>query len=183
MLETPNANLVSGMAWLQSTHPIRLNQRHELLGHVLSGWYKAPLVAGSGSGYTVSPMLAQTGTLPASARTIEFLSNACYAIGFDVSFRGQGIALCLLGTTSNGRYVWGGDISAYAGQTGELSFLGTGYLDHIQFSNEPIPEPGVFALSTVGVLLLGWRALRGRGQFGGRRRAAGCISVAKLRWV
>ena len=25
VLETPNANLVSGMAWLQSTHPIRLN--------------------------------------------------------------------------------------------------------------------------------------------------------------
>ena len=30
MLETPNANLVSGMAWLQSTYPIRLNPRHEL---------------------------------------------------------------------------------------------------------------------------------------------------------
>ena len=115
-----------------------------------------------GSGYTVSPVLAQTGTLPASARTIEFWSNARYAIGFDVSFSGQGIALSLLGTTSNGRYVWGGDISAYAGQMGELSFMGTGYLDNIQFSNLAIPEPGVLGLSALGALLLGWRALRGR---------------------
>ncbi len=115
-----------------------------------------------GSGYTVSPVLAQTGTLPASARTIEFWSNARYAIGFDVSFSGQGIALSLLGTTSNGRYVWGGDISAYAGQRGELSFMGTGYLDNIQFSNLAIPEPGVLGLSALGALLLGWRALRGR---------------------
>ena len=51
VLETPNANLVSGMAWLQSTYTIRLNHRHELLGHVLSGRDKAQLVAGSGSGY------------------------------------------------------------------------------------------------------------------------------------
>lgn len=51
VLETPNANLVSGMAWLQSTYTIRLNNRHKLTGHVLSGRYKAQLVDGSGTGY------------------------------------------------------------------------------------------------------------------------------------
>jgi putative transposase len=51
VLETPNANLVAGMAWLQSTYTIRLNNRHKLTGHVLSGRYKAQLVEGSGSGY------------------------------------------------------------------------------------------------------------------------------------
>jgi REP element-mobilizing transposase RayT len=51
VVETPNANLVSGMAWLQSTYTIRLNNRHKLTGHVLSGRYKAQLVEGSGSGY------------------------------------------------------------------------------------------------------------------------------------
>jgi REP element-mobilizing transposase RayT len=30
VLKTPNANLVAGMAWLQSTYTIRLNQRHKL---------------------------------------------------------------------------------------------------------------------------------------------------------
>src|SRR6266581_4957352 len=51
VLETPNANLVSGMAWLQSTYTIRLNHRHKLFGHVFSGRYKAQLVEGSGNGY------------------------------------------------------------------------------------------------------------------------------------
>jgi len=51
VLETPNANLVCGMAWLQSTYTIRLNHRHKLTGHVLSGRYKAQLVEGSGTGY------------------------------------------------------------------------------------------------------------------------------------
>jgi len=51
VIETPNANLVAGMAWLQSTYTIRLNNRHKLTGHVLSGRYKAQIVEGSGNGY------------------------------------------------------------------------------------------------------------------------------------
>ena len=51
VLETPNGNLVAGMAWLQSTYTIRLNHRHKLFGHVFSGRYRAQLVEGSGNGY------------------------------------------------------------------------------------------------------------------------------------
>jgi REP element-mobilizing transposase RayT len=51
VVETPNANLVAGMAWLQSTYTIRLNHRHKLFGHVFSGRYRAQLVEGSGNGY------------------------------------------------------------------------------------------------------------------------------------
>ncbi len=51
VVETPEPNLVAGMAWLQSTYTIRLNHRHRLFGHVFSGRYKAQLVEGSGSGY------------------------------------------------------------------------------------------------------------------------------------
>jgi putative transposase len=51
VVETPEANLVEGMRWLQSTYTIRLNHRHKLYGHVLSGRYKALLVDGSGNGY------------------------------------------------------------------------------------------------------------------------------------
>jgi hypothetical protein len=39
------------MAWLQSAYTIRLNHRHKLIDHVLSGRYKAQLVDGSGNGY------------------------------------------------------------------------------------------------------------------------------------
>ena len=51
VLETPEPNLVPGMAWLQSTYTIRLNHRHRLHGHVFSGRYKAQLVESSGNGY------------------------------------------------------------------------------------------------------------------------------------
>ena len=51
VLETPNANLVAGMTWLPSTYPLRRNHRHQLVGHVLSGRYKAQYVEGSGNGY------------------------------------------------------------------------------------------------------------------------------------
>ena len=51
VVETPEANLVSGMAWLLSTYTIRLNARHKLFGHVFGGRYKALFVGGSGNGY------------------------------------------------------------------------------------------------------------------------------------
>ncbi len=47
VLETPNANLVAGMAWLQSTYTIRFNHRHKLSGHLFSGRYKSQVVEGS----------------------------------------------------------------------------------------------------------------------------------------
>ena len=34
------------------------------------------------------------------------------------------------------------------------------FLDDIQFSDQSIPEPGVFGLSALGTLLLGWRVVR-----------------------
>jgi putative transposase len=51
VLETPEANLVSGMRWLLSCYTIRYNARHKLFGHVFSGRYKAQVVDSSGDGY------------------------------------------------------------------------------------------------------------------------------------
>jgi len=45
VVETPNPNLVAGTAWLQSTYTIRLNIRHNLTGHVLSGRYKVQSIS------------------------------------------------------------------------------------------------------------------------------------------
>ena len=44
MLETPEANLVSGMRWFQTTVTIRHNRRHHLAGHLFQGRYKAVVV-------------------------------------------------------------------------------------------------------------------------------------------
>ena len=48
VLETPRANLVSGMKWLLSTYTARFNRKHKYFGHLFSGRYKAVLISGSG---------------------------------------------------------------------------------------------------------------------------------------
>ena len=51
LLETPNANLVAGMKWLQGTYTQRFNSRHKEWGHLFQGRYKALLVDGSAGDY------------------------------------------------------------------------------------------------------------------------------------
>jgi hypothetical protein len=84
-----------------------------------------------------------------------------------VSLGGQDIPFSVISTALN-YTLYGGDVSAFAGQVEQLTFTAPNgvnnywELDNIQFSNPAIPEPGFFALFTVGVLLLGWRALEQR---------------------
>ncbi len=51
LLETPAANLVVGMKWLQGTYSQRFNARHKRRGHVFQGRYKSLLVDPELSGY------------------------------------------------------------------------------------------------------------------------------------
>ncbi len=51
LMETPEANLVAGMKWLQGTYTQRFNSRHKLCGHLLQGRYKALLVDGESGNY------------------------------------------------------------------------------------------------------------------------------------
>ncbi len=44
IIETPEPNLVRGMAWLQTTYTARYNARHRCTGHLFAGRYKAILV-------------------------------------------------------------------------------------------------------------------------------------------
>jgi len=46
LIETPEANLVAGMKWLQSTYTQRYNGRHKVFGHLFQGRYKAIVVDG-----------------------------------------------------------------------------------------------------------------------------------------
>jgi REP element-mobilizing transposase RayT len=51
VVETPRANLVSGMKWFLGTYTMRFNRRHRLGGHLFAGRYKSLLIDGSGSEY------------------------------------------------------------------------------------------------------------------------------------
>jgi putative transposase len=46
MVETPEANLVEGMKWLQNTYTRRFNSRHRLWGRLFGDRYKAILSEG-----------------------------------------------------------------------------------------------------------------------------------------
>ena len=51
LIETPEANLVAGMTWFQSTYTKRYNARHKASGHLFGGRYKGVLVEADGSEY------------------------------------------------------------------------------------------------------------------------------------
>ena len=82
------------------------------------------------------------------------------------TFNGQPIDFLVTGSTAN-YTIYSADISAYAGQTGQLLFTlppnvdgDYAILDNIQFSTTAVPEPGPFALAALGTLLLGFRRWR-----------------------
>jgi REP element-mobilizing transposase RayT len=54
LLETPEANLVRGMTWFQTTYTVRFNSRHRSVGHVFGGRYKAVLVERDDARYFTS---------------------------------------------------------------------------------------------------------------------------------
>jgi hypothetical protein len=102
----------------------------------------------------------QTGQIPTNAESLIYWGGA-----LQVTFNGQPLIPVAISNAAN-YIIWGMDISAYAGQTGELRFtkpwLPTNFsdgalLDNIQFSSSPIPEPSPLALTAVGTLLLGFR--------------------------
>jgi REP element-mobilizing transposase RayT len=51
LVETPEANLVAGMKWLQGTYTQRYNRRHQVFGHLFQGRYKAILVEAEDANY------------------------------------------------------------------------------------------------------------------------------------
>lgn len=68
-LETPEANLVAGMKWLQITVARRFNIRHGKWGHLFGDRYKAILVDG-GQSYYYETLLDYIHLNPARARLI-----------------------------------------------------------------------------------------------------------------
>jgi hypothetical protein len=99
--------------------------------------------------------ISQTGQIPLNSQSLTYWGS-----GVEVFFNGQALCSIPINVTSN-YTVWGADISAYAGQSGELRFTApwqrSGTLDGIQFSTTPIPEPTFFDLFAMGGLLLAWR--------------------------
>jgi hypothetical protein len=108
------------------------------------------------------PTLSQTGLIPANAQSISFL------LGFNrgdpaVTLNGVNIPLVSI---SGGRLA--GNISAFTDSIAQLTFSTSNdiqgdnflYIDDIQFSSLPVPEPSGLALGALGAFLLGFRRWR-----------------------
>ncbi len=139
---------------------------HHFSSDILQGKYTVVLQAGIdrfSSGFQfVSAAIAQTGIVPATAQSLQFRVSS-NPDGFLVSFATSSLSPVLLGTGANYQ-LYGVDISSFAGQSGELRFTAptlennpynTFFLDAIQFSVQPVPEPSTFILTGLGALLLG----------------------------
>ncbi len=109
-----------------------------------------------------SAAIAQTGQVPGTAKSLTFFGQIG---GLQVTFGGQVLPYEAIGTGAN-YTIYSCDISAFAGQTGELRFTTlpntSAFIDSIQLSPDPIPEPGVLTLSALGALVAAQILLRRR---------------------
>src|ERR1700720_1288523 len=134
----------------------------QALSQAFEGNYTALLQAGfslTNEAIRLSAAIAQTGVVPAYARTINF-EAAAYNLNFAVTFAGQNLPVYALSSTTN-YIVFGADISSFAGQTNELRFtvfpcltfgqpaINNLYLDNIQFSPPP-PQAAPFIFGQPG---------------------------------
>lgn len=118
--------------------------------------------------------IAQTGTVPANAESLQFKAWQLYVGRFSVTFNGNSLSPVVLSTgqgPSGQPYtLYGADISPYAGQTGQLEFTQlyntadpSLLLDDITFSPNAVPEPSTLALIVTGGLALAVRRWRAKG--------------------
>ena len=154
----------------------------------LRGTYSVLLQGGTTAGGLVTgntngASVFQTGQIPITSRSLIYLGGEVVRVAFE----GEPLTSVALGHTAS-YTVWGVDIAAYAGQSGELRFTApwqsTGMLDGIQFSPTTIPEPGVFALgSIIALCLLG--TMRRPNRLGGttRRFGSGRFAACQRAWT
>ncbi len=74
MIETPEANLVAGMQWLQNTLTRRFNVRHRAWGRVFGDRYKAVLVEG-GQRYYYETLMDYIHLNPVRARLVRVVKG------------------------------------------------------------------------------------------------------------
>ncbi len=129
-----------------------------VVGLPIQGHFSVILQAAT-AGFTTTA-IGQVGQIPTDAMSLRFYGG----MSLDVTFDGHPLTLIQTGSGSGYDQI-AADISAYAGQSGELRFIASNlpvlnliYLDNIRFSPLAIPEPSAFALFALGLFGLGWRA-------------------------
>lgn len=143
---------------------ITSNTANSAIGPI-GGNYTAALSAGTYLPLidTVPTAIAQSSLVPVSAQSLRF-SAAGRVSDLAVTFNGQQLPFYQL-IALPAYVIYGCDASTIAGLPGELRFtehplsgpFSAVFLDNIQFSNQPIPEPSALGLFVLGALLFDWR--------------------------
>jgi len=122
----------------------------------IQGKYSVLLQGAFSLGGSTNASIGQTGQIPVGSLSLLLFVASNYG-QFLASFNGQNIPLIQTGATAN-YVIMGGNISAFAGQTGQLLFTtpfqSGALIDNIQFSTSGIPEPGTLVLAGIGGLIL-----------------------------
>jgi hypothetical protein len=122
----------------------------------IQGRYTVLLQGGTPSGGLVyntnGASVYQNNQIPVTARSLTYLGNGY----LQVSFSGQRLTPVRLGPDTNSTWsgltynLWGIDVSAFAGQSGELRFTAPwqslSLLDRVQFTSGSIPEPKAISI-------------------------------------
>jgi hypothetical protein len=132
-----------------------------------------------GGGTASAASITQTGTIPVTANTLLFKEQSLNGAGgpltpggFTVSIGNQSVPFVEL-SGGQGYYLYGCNISAWAGQTEQLTLssinqtvsgnLDNWIIDDISFSPNAVPEPSPFVLSGIaGLAFAGYRRIRHR---------------------
>ena len=107
-------------------------------------------------GSTATPSISQTGVIPAGTQSLLFSTRPTAWGPINLMMGTQSVPYTEVETGPN-YIVYGANISAWAGQSVELTFsdpyaAGSWELDDISFSPNAVPEPNSFALIGIGGL-------------------------------
>ncbi|HEX3799742.1 MAG TPA: hypothetical protein VH413_13685 [Verrucomicrobiae bacterium] len=129
----------------------------------LQGSFSAYISGGNGFAFS----LMQTGVVPFESKSL-LVDIQDDAFGLQTTINGNLINMVPL--YDNSIYtVYGGDISAFAGELDQLAFtepgfpsgIGAATIDDIQFSPNLVPEPGVWSLILCGTAFFGFTRKKG----------------------
>jgi hypothetical protein len=139
---------------------------------LIQGNYTAFLQSAIVGSQSTSVTLSQTGIVPNGTESIELDANEPNGGAFAVTLGGDNLTMFPLQTFS-GYTLYGGNVSAWAGQDVALSITqlppssSSGLftpslleLDNITFSTTAVPEPNSILLTGIGGLIFAWYRLR-----------------------
>jgi hypothetical protein len=129
-------------------------------GPIIDGNYSVFLQGGLFNGAQANASISQTGQIPAGTQSLLFdVGNLGNGLLPEVFVGNDLLNLFPIGGgqgVSTSYTIYGANISAWAGQTEQLTFSSPAenvLLDDISFSTSVVPEPGPVALTAIGGLL------------------------------